>query len=273
MRLTPPSPIHRPPWHRTLRLILLPLLLYIVTSTLSAQVNTEKLRRADSSSGMFFNTSLRFGLVRGNSEYVSAGAAARVDYAQATHDNFAVIEYEFKESSGGKIANKGFVHLRTIRAWTTLLSVEAFAQAEFNEFLSLKNRDLLGAGARLHLIEVTGAKRSLFSLYLGVGAMFEHEYYATEPAETRFNRVRSTNYLTAAWNPSGNMAASLVGYIQPLIEEPADYRMTAEASLEFTISSRFRFHVGVNSRFHSRPVLNVKRYDFEINNGIRFSLP
>ena len=239
-----------------------------------AQVNTEKLRRADSATGVFFNTSLSFGIVRGNSEYVSARGAARLDYARSGNDNFAVLDYEFKESQKGKIANKGFLHLRSIWEVSPVLFVEGFTQAEFNEFISLKNRDLLGGGIRLHLFDTENDEgRGILDLFLGMGAMFEHELYATSPADTRYNRIRSTNYLTLNWMPDEDMAFSLVGYVQPLIENPEDLRVTTESSLEFALSEAFHFHVSVSWRYHSRPVLSVKRYDFELRNGIRFSLP
>ena len=256
--------------------ILFLLLSVFVTASHSAiaQVNTEKLRRADSTTGVFFNTSLSFGIVRGNSEYVSVRGAARLDYARSENDNFAVLDYEFKESQSGKIANKGFLHLRSIWELSSVLSVEGFTQAEFNEFISLKNRDLIGAGARLHIFDTQDeAGRGILDLFLGVGAMFEHELYATAPADTRYNRIRSTNYLTVNWMPDEDAAFSLVGYVQPLIENPEDVRVTTESSLEFALTRAFHFHVSASLRYHSRPVLSVKRYDFELRNGIRLSLP
>jgi len=239
-----------------------------------AQVNTEKLRRADSTTGVLFNTSLSFGIVRGNSEYVSARGAARLDYARGGNDNFAVVDYEFKESQRGKIANRGFLHLRSIWQLSSSLFVEGFTQAEFNEFISLKNRDLLGGGMRLHLFDTEDDRgRGILDLFLGVGVMFEHELYATSPSETRFNRIRSTNYLTMNWMPDDDVTFSLVGYVQPLIDNPEDVRLTSESSLEFALSEAFHFHVSASLRYHSRPVLSVKRYDFELRNGIRLALP
>lgn len=255
-------------------ILLMSLMFMAYAVPISAQVNTEKLRRADSTTGVFFNTSLSLGIVRGNSEYVSVRGAARLDYKRSKNDNFAVIDYEFKESRKGKIANKGFLHLRSIWQLSSTLSVEGFTQAEFNEFISLKNRDLLGSGLRLHVLDTqddTG--RSVLDLFLGVGAMFEHELYATSPTETRYNRMRSTNYLTVNWMPDEDIAFSIIGYVQPIISDPEDVRVTAESSLEFALSDTFHFHVNASWRYHSRPVLSVKHYDFELRNGIRFSLP
>lgn len=254
--------------------LLLTSLLAAGTVPVRSQVNTEKLRRSDSTTGVFFTTSLSLGIVRGNSEYVSVSGGARLDWNRRGNDNFIVADYQFKESQKGKIANKGFVHLRSIWELSALLSLEGFTQAQFNEFISLKNRDLIGAGARLHLLEATTEEdHDSFSLFCGIGAMFEHEQYDTRPEDTRFNRIRSTNYLTLNWLPKDGVSWSLVTYVQPLIAEPEDYRVTAESSLEFALTEHFGFHVNASWRYHSRPVLAIKRYDLEIRNGITVSLP
>ncbi|MCB2205940.1 DUF481 domain-containing protein [bacterium] len=256
-----------------LLLFLLPFFI-ILPAMLHAQVNTEKLRRDGEKTGVFFNTGVALGLVRGNSEFVSVEGDLRFDYVRTDNDNFVVLNYAFKEARQGKIANKGFLHGRSIWDVASALAVEGFAQAEFNEFLSLKNRDLLGAGARWKAIDLRdNDEKSRLEIFLGIGAMFEHEEYDTSPAALRFDRMRSTNYLTLNWTPSDAAAATLIAYAQPLVENPEDVRIITDASVEWKIVAGLHFNVRCSWRYHSRPVTDVKRYDLELTNGLRLSLP
>ncbi len=248
--------------------------LLLLPALSSAQVNTEKLRRSEDARGFAFTTGVSLGLTRGNSEFVSVAGDLRVDYMQEKHVHFAVLDYSFKESSKGKIANKGFFHLRTIWDVSASLAVEAFGQVEFNEFLSLSNRDLLGGGVRWNAVRMTNEEsESLLELYLGIGAMYEHEEYDTSPENVRLDRARSTNYLTLQWTPSDIAAGSVIAYLQPLITNPEDLRVIAEAAMEWKITGGLHFNVRTSWRYHSRPMTDVKRYDLEITNGIRLTLP
>lgn len=250
------------------------LLLITLQVTGYAQVNTEKLRRDEDARGLAFSAGTSIGLVRGNSEFVSVAVDLRLDYSREGNDNFIVADYSFKEAQKGKIANRGFLHLRSIWDVASSLAVEGFTQAEFNEFLSLTNRDLLGAGVRWHAVDLGDEQRpGILTAYLGVGLMFEHEEYDSSPSAVRLDRLRSTNYLTLNWSPSDRTSASLVAYLQPLLENPEDLRATTEAAVQWEIIGGLSFQVRVSWRYHSRPMTSVKRYDLELGNGLRLTLP
>ncbi len=257
-----------------MRQLIFILFFFALTSGASAQVNTEKLRRADSSNGVFFSLGATLGLDRGNSNFVSASSGVRLDWARQGNDNFIVAQYEFKESDKGKITNKGFLHLRSMWTLTDLLTLEGFTQAEFNEFTSLENRDLLGGGTRWHPLQAGSDKEGLsFELYVGIGVMYEYEKYATKPEEVIFDHLRSTNYLTLNAVLSENTLLRIVTYFQPIFRDPADFRFSNESSLEFSVTDALVFSVSASYRYNSRPVLNVKRYDLHVRNGVRLTLP
>jgi hypothetical protein len=250
------------------------LLLTFLPLVLTAQVNTEKLRRADSTLGVFFTSGISLGLDRGNSEYVSASGALRLDWSRPANDNFIIAQYDFRESERGKISNRGFLHLRTMWELTRLLGIESFAQAEFNEFISLKNRELIGVGTRWHPLHISDSSSGLsMESFIGVGLMFEHEFYTTVPGDVIFDRLRSTNYLTLIFTFGGGTALQMVSYYQPLFSDPGDFRYVGDASLEFGVTRSLTFTVTASYRYNSRPVLDVRRYDLQLRNGIRVSLP
>ncbi|MFZ1729322.1 MAG: DUF481 domain-containing protein [Bacteroidota bacterium] len=250
------------------------LFLLLLPCVAGAQVNTEKLRRADSTSGVFFSTGIALGLDRGNSDFVSASGGLRLDYTRPGNDNFIVAQYDFKESDRGKITNKGFLHLRTMWLLSDLLTLEGFTQAEFNEFTSLENRDLLGAGTRWHPLRTGYDENDIsFELFIGIGLMFEHEQYVTSPMEIATDRMRSTNYLTFNTLFTRSTLLRIVTYYQPVISSPADFRFSNESSLDFKVTKALTFSLTASYRYNSRPVLNVKRYDLQLRNGLQLTLP
>lgn len=250
------------------------LLLLLLPAFLSAQVNTEKLRRDQAKPGLSFGAGLSAGIDRGNSEYVALTGDVRIDWTRDGNDNFVAAQYDFKESARGKISNRGFVHLRSMWELTALLTIEGFAQSEFNEFVSLRNRELLGAGTRWHLLQL-GADSASLSLRatLGVGLMFEHEYYNTTPEDRRFDRLRSTNYLTVDFRFDDRSTLRAVTYYQPLPADPGDFRVVSETALGFAITRALTFTTTLSYRYNSRPVLDVREFDLHLRSGIRLSLP
>lgn len=258
---------------RTLIFPILACLPALLAMPLQGQVNTEKLRRSEAMQGVAFTSGFSLGLQKGNSDFVSAAVAARVDWVRSRNDNFLVLQYDFMESNAGKIANKGFLHLRSMWEVSSLLTVEGFTQVEFNEFTSLTDRELLGSGLRVHALasgdDSTGAS---FDAWLGIGAMYEHEHYATSPSAVTYDRIRSTNYLTVNADLDGRSALRLIAYYQPLFNDPGDYRFISDASLEFRLTTALTFTLTTSYRYNSRPVLNVGRYDLQVRNGLRIRL-
>jgi hypothetical protein len=241
---------------------------------LASQVNTEKLRRQDSTQGVFVTLAASAGLVRGNSEYVAVSSTIRTDLVCEGSYHFVAGNYEMKESGAGKISNKGFLHARTIWGLSQLFSYEGFAQIQFNAFISLKNRDLLGSGLRLGIPPLKDENDAdILRLHVGLGAMFEHEWYSTQPEALYFNRFRSTNYLSAWVKLNEVLSFTGVFYAQPLLSDVRDLRMIGEGSFMLHITSSLAMLVDVSWQYNSRPVSSVQRYDIEFRNGLSFSFP
>lgn len=251
---------------------------FIAEDAALSQVNTEKLRKHYKQRGFIFNMDFRFGLSEGNSEYVSADGTFRVDYNGEKNDIFIITSYDYKETKDGKAVNKGFVHLRDIYAFSEGIAAEAFVQQEFNEFLLLSDRKLLGGGGRFRIMDFQSVKDSVAELqtYLGAGAMYEYEAYDTgEVNKGRLVKepLRLTSYLTVDWVLSERVNLWAVGYYQPAAADFSDFRIVAETGMEVNIIGKLFFTADVGYRFNSDPVGNVENYDLVIKNGIRLSFP
>ncbi|KAA3602134.1 MAG: DUF481 domain-containing protein, partial [Calditrichaeota bacterium] len=168
------------------RLIALTLALFLL-QILSAQVNTEKLRKSAKGNGFGgdFETSLN--LKNGNSEVLNLGLGFRVEFKKNKNLLFAVNDFEFEKSSGAKVVNKGFSHLRYNYTFNDFWTNEAFTQIEYNEFTRLDLRNLYGLGVRLNLF-----KNETIKQIFGTAYLFEIERLKDQNSKQMNHR--SSNY-------------------------------------------------------------------------------
>jgi hypothetical protein len=246
--------------------------------TAVGQVNTEKFRRHSESQGFVFNTSFRFGLAQGNSEYISVDGTARLDYNGKKNNAFIVGNYDYKETDEGKVVNKGFVHLRVVHPFSKRLAIEGFLQQEFNELTMLRNRQLVGSSLRIKVIDYVDEQDSLTNLstFVGLGLMYEHEVYdvlTDEGLITTLNPLRISTYLTFDWNITSRINWWAVGYYQPKASYFKDFRGIVETGMEIWVIGRLYFTVDFSYRYNNRPVGDVKHYDLVVKNGLRYSVP
>jgi len=61
------------------------------------------------------------------------------------------------------------------------------------------------------------------------------------------------------------------GYYQFDVERFSDYRLLAEARLQFKITENFAFNTSMNFRYDSEPPIAIKKHDLELSNGISIS--
>lgn len=248
-------------------------LLFIITLCSDAvlpQVNTEKYRKEIDDEGFYSTIGIAAGLNKGNSDFVSVKGAMRFDYITEKADYFIVGNYEFKEGNDKKIVNKGFGHLRAIVELSDLMDIEFFAQKEFNQFILLKDRNLIGSGLRFNLLDyksdVTGLR-----LFLGIGGMYERESFNTKPSVLNTSIFRSTNYFTVDWKINSFVDFLWISYFQVDAKSITDHRFLTDMNLNFRITSNITFTASFNLRYDNLPVHSIKKYDLELINGISFS--
>lgn len=241
-------------------------LLILIPSLLLAQVNTVKMRN-DEKKGLSGNISVGYNMAMGNSEFLNFSPSVRIDYNTENYTNFITASYNRKQSKLDKnednlLAHKGFTHIRSVRSYSNLYSWELFGQWEFNEFINLENRLLVGTGARLDL---TSDIFSTFDISLGIGGMYEIEEYIADKDKELW---RSTNYLKIDWGLSDYASINLTSYFQFALSEPKDYRVLSEGELKINLSSCIIFGTSVNLRYDNDPSFDVKKkYDVELGNN------
>ena len=245
-------------------------IIVLITGLTQAQINTEKLRSKTTENGFNGNAGVEFGLNKGNSNYLSVNGNLRLDYLINRLDFFLVSNYEYKEGNGQKIIYQGFTHLRCVIPLSGRTFLEFFTQKEFNDFILLNDRNLIGSGLRFNILNPVSNTEisSGIKIYLGIGAMFENEVYNTQPLGIKKNLIRSTNYLDFYWQADSLMKFSFVNYFQPYVLSIKNFRWLADTNLKFHISKNFSFITHFTLRYDNQPVANLKKYDLELTNGI-----
>ncbi len=251
-----------------------PLLIQIVILSihcfLIAQVNTEAMRNDDEIEGLKNKFSLELEYEKADSEVLELSSAYRVDYKSKNNFHaFLAIKYNNgfeKESDQEKniIKNKGFAHLRATKNISENFGIESFTQYEFNDFLLISSRQLIGLGSRLELNHGKTA-----NTFLGIGLMKEIEKYKGE-GENLNNEdlIRSTNYIRNSMEISSNVTLGNTCYIQIATDDLNDYRILYDGKINFNISESIDFEFSVNYRYDNEPHGNLESSYVQISNGL-----
>lgn len=250
---------------------------YIIWGIISAftilqgQVNTEAMRSEDNSDSFTNQFNMEMGYEKANTEVLELAAEYRLDYVkQGNFHSFIVINLENgyeKENDLPKniITNKGFAHLRITKDLFTNYQMEVFTQYEFNEFLLLNDRYLIGSGLRIGF-----QNNGLTNIYLGMGFMYEKETYNID-AEDEKSLLRSTNYIKNNIILTSNIDWSNTAYFQIASADLNDYRILYDGGLDFHVNESFAFTIELKYRYDNDPQGNLGSSYIQISNGVSFN--
>lgn len=244
------------------------LVISFMTSSLTAQVNTEWLRREAGSEGVFGGVSLGVTVEQGNSDVLDVSASGRIDGRFGKIYTFVIGSYRRSLGDGEAFRNNAFVHARAALPIDTagLFRIEVFAQKQFDDFLSLKDRNLLGGGVRMRLLDLSEDSLALL-VNGGIGAMLENELTSI-PVDIDTTVVRATSYLTISTRLTPWISLLATTYYQPLMERTGDFRLLVDGHVAFKASTVLSIFIALNYRFDSEPLPLLKRYDVKLSNGI-----
>ena len=246
-------------------------LLLFYGSPLTAQVNIftgETMRQMRLASGLYNSINLDLTYRSGNSDLLTTRTRFRSDYLTKTYHGFVFGSLQQGRKDDMFFLNKGMAHARIIRSLTQHILFESFVQKQFNESILLSDRNLAGGGVRFALQPPS----SKFNLYLGIGAMWEHERINDKDIGEITTRVlRSTNYINWTGQLDKRITTSATGYYQVHTRRFQDYRVLFEGSLTFQLTTKLAFPLRVNFRYDNDPPTGIRKHDVEIFNGLRYT--
>jgi hypothetical protein len=248
----------------------------LIISSISAfsQVNTEKMRKENITNGWYNSFGVEFALKKGNEEYGRIRSNFRTDIVYKNKMVFLVGNIEYKEGNDQIITNKGFLHLRGVFSQNSFWDIEAFTQAEYNEFIDMKERYLGGAGVRIEPVNIYYGKNrdSFLKIHFGSAMMLEYENQASADSSYIFRLIRNTSNINIHWKINEILSLTEIAYFQPDIMNFSDHRILNDLSLNFKVFEILSFFVRMNFRYDSKPFADIENYDIEITNGIQIDL-
>ncbi len=253
----------------------------------SAQVNVEILRPNPLRAGLSGGLDGSFALSRGNIELLDVGGATRIQY-QILHRQAQIPEGQprplpfiaqrlsltssgrFADRAGGTIVNQAFAYARWTAMWHRRVGSELFAQYQYNEFLRLQARALVGLGVRVEIIH----EHALMS-WAGTAYMPEYNRIrsiagAPDAPETLDHRLANHLAIRLSLLEDRILLQSTL-YVQPRLDDFQDIRILEELEILSKITDLFAFGTTLGILFDSAPPTQVKSTDLRLLTTIRLS--
>ena len=209
--------------------------LFYGTITQSQLVNIESKRMHTDSLRFVLNSDLLFNYTDNNGLYIlQILANTSIQFKSKNLKNlfFLVGNVNLIRSEDEDFQNSWFAHGRYNRKLSEFLRAEAFIQSQNNQKLTIRQRDLVGAGLRLKLI----AKANTLA-YFGNSYMYEVE--AIDTLDEKFYNHRNSSYLSINQSFT-KINLSLTGtlYFQPLYKTIANHRILSQLKMVIPLARK-----------------------------------
>lgn len=237
------------------------LILMLLPSQAFAIVNAEDIDFSDAE-GFGGKIAASAGGNSGNSSKFTSEANTRLVWRHGPHTELAAASYSYGKSRGVRDTNKAFAHLRHRYRFVDHWEVEAFAQAQQNEFALLKLRTLFGGGLRW------STHNDDWSAAIGAGSFYERERLKPAANEPVSKLWRGNAYLSLGYRLNDHVAFANTVYYQPAWKQPADYRLLDDGSLSVGLTESIDLKLTVELAKDSRPPLGVKALDTAYKTGL-----
>lgn len=179
---------------------------------------------------------------------------------------FFIGNYNLIRSKDEDFQNSYFFHLRYNHKLTDLFRLEGFVQNQNNTLLSIRNRNLVGAGLRLKLISKENAK-----VYFGNAYMYEIE--VQKDTDEQFYNHRNSSYLSATYAFS-KTRLDFTGtvYFQPLYRYIANHRILGQLKAEMPLTGHLSLSALYNYSFSSFSASSQSDRSSNLKLGLTFSI-
>ena len=230
-----------------------------IVNVLSPQVGQDE-------DGWASNAKLSLQHLAGNESKLATALLAGTRWQSAGQQVLLKASADWGKASDEVYTKKAFSHLRYKRELGSQWRAFGFLQIDHNEFRSILMRDLAGAG-----LERIVVHRDQIEVAIAIGAMAELEWALDAPAPDPLT-VRSTNYLTIAWQPTESFGLGSTTFLQPLVADPQDVRGFQQADIRISMTNAVSWSTTWKLEYDSRPASSdVNAWDSSVKSGLVLS--
>ena len=248
--------------------ILLVAIPFTFTHSLFSQtiVNTEKLA-SQAEKGYNAGLEFNFDVEQGNSDLIELDGKTLLGYGNDRHLINFMTGLRYLSENENELIYRNFIHLRHNFYFTKTIRSFSFYQLQRNNSLLMKRRQLIGIGVRKVARIIDSLK-----IDMGSGIMYEMEKL-NQPDTVNNEKANQTGYrmaniISLVYQTQSHISILNTIYLQPNLQDFADFRFFNELSISFSINKYLKLNVSSVWRHDSRPPLNLKRNDFNIQTGI-----
>ncbi|MDX8405212.1 MAG: DUF481 domain-containing protein [Mariprofundus sp.] len=239
------------------------LFLLIAPVQAMAIINAEDLDLSISEDGTAGKIGFSFSGNTGNSVKINGEASGRLLWRHGRHTDMVVASYAYGKSRGVRDTNKAFAHLRHRYALNEAWDLEAFAQAQQDEFADLKLRSLLGGGMRW------SSQADAWQVHIGLGAFYERETLRATTAPANY-LWRGNSYLALHYVINDHVRMQNTVYYQPALQRTADFRLLDDAAVSIGLSDHLDLRLSLEMAHDSRPPVGIKPTDVSYKTGLSY---
>jgi len=211
---------------------------------------------------------VKFNLIQNGAQIISVNGDYRLEHFRDRHLFLFFGEYNIGKLAGDAFVDDGFQHIRYNYRLNKLLTWEAFTQLQYNELIQLRLRWLLGTGPRFQLLNKNNSR-----FFLGMLYMYEYNEERTkENGPIQFLRDhRLSSYLSYQFNPTDVLSFAGTIYIQPVLNDFSDIRISSQSTLLFKISSKLQYSTSFSLLYDSDVLEGVQETIYQLTNGLRWN--
>lgn len=250
---------------RCLLLTLIALTMGCPESALGQIVNVQQLAGKPIKPGLTAQAAVTGDWLSGNSQLATAGGSGSVFWRAGPWLSLVTVAGAYgRKGSNGKWAedpfqSKIFEHVRVRRELQDGLSLEGFAQHEYDRWRRLKLRMVTGGGVRYDMDAAKG-------LHLAGGVAYMAQWEALlkpQPVDSTglVLEHRVSSYFVGAADLSENSALLLTVYVQPKISDVMDLRGLVDIAVVLAASKAVALRVNWALGYDTRPPATVRGYD------------
>lgn len=242
-------------------------------------LNVEKSRIKEDSANYFIGKiGLSFTLhnrdedENGTNVFIGLIANTNTAYLSAKNSYILINYINYTALGDDEASHTGYTHFRTNFSRQKGVSTEAFTQYQYDLGRGLRARWLIGAGLRVKLIE----KENTIFIF-GPGLMYEYEDWES-PIESQESRrvdlIKSTNYLSLNKKVTDQINFNTIAYYQTGYDDHIEgfrHRISGEANISITITSKLSLATAFNCTFENKPVVPVNKFIYTVTNGLEYN--
>jgi len=242
-------------------------LIFVILSTslFSQVVNVENKRNYDDTAGYSGAIDASFSAFKINDLIVNASFRPRVQYKSKKHYFLTLGDLMYSKGASNIFSNLGMFHLRYAYRVKVKLKWESYYQVQYNQLLDQRSRMLLGSGLRLKCLDKKGYK-----IFAGVSTFIEQEVAISDVLI--HYEARMSNYISWYFDPKSNFFFSGVVYVQPLLSNFSDVRVSGQYALYFNFTKRIDFKFEFAHMYDTDPFLGVVPSTFNTSFGVHFKI-